>query len=214
RPFGLSYALSRDRFCSTSAGSGRSTTIASIVAFKSFCSTVFAPAMTTPSGPPSPSVNRLFLVPFFPRSVGFLPVFFPPKPGLAQHRIGTLPLPLHPADLVAFLDQDRPGLLQDPALDPPPEPVMDGALGSVPLGQPLPLAATPHPEEDRVEHLPPLGDAASGGLLRPELLQDWLDPQPQLVGDLPDRAQRLTTDVSATHGRGSSCGMWRQPGSI
>src|SRR3981081_4272538 len=108
RPFGLSYPLSRHRFCSTSDGSGRSTTIASIVAFKSFCSTALAPAITTPSGPPSPSVSRLFLVPFLPRSVGFLPVFFPPEPGLAQHRVGTLPLPLHPAEFVALGDQHRP----------------------------------------------------------------------------------------------------------
>ena len=68
----------------------------------------FAPAITTPSGPPSPSVSRLFLVPFFPRSVGFLPVFFPPEPGLAQHRVGRLPLPLHPAEFVTLGDQDRP----------------------------------------------------------------------------------------------------------
>ena len=105
-----------------------------------------------------------------------MPVFFPPEPGLAQHRVGRLPLPLHAADLVAFLDQDRPDLLEDPALDPPLEPVVDGALGTVPLGQSLPLAAAPHPEEDRVEHLPPLGDATTGGFLRPEFLEDRLDP--------------------------------------
>jgi hypothetical protein len=136
--------------------------------------------------------------------VGFLPVFFPPEPGLAQHRVGTLPLPLHPADLVTFLDQDRPDLLEDAALDPALEPVVDRALGAITLGQTLPLAAAPHPEEDGVEHLPPLGDAASGGLLGPEFLEDRLDPLPQLVGNLPDRAQRLTTNCSAAHGRGSS----------
>ena len=136
--------------------------------------------------------------------MGFLPVFFPPAAGLAQHRVGRLPLPLHAADLVALPDQDRPDLLEDAARDPALEPVVDRALGAVTLGQPLPLAATPHPEEDRIEHLPPLGDAASGGLLGPEFLEDRLDPLPQLVGDLPDRAQRLTTNCSAAHGRGSS----------
>src|SRR4051812_6374372 len=118
RPLGLSYPLSRHRFCSTSAGSGRSTTIASIVARRSFCSTTLAPAITTPRGPPSPSVSRLFLVPRLPRSVGFLPVFFPPGPGLAQHRVGRLPLPLHPAQFVAFGHQHRPDLLEDAPLDP------------------------------------------------------------------------------------------------
>src|SRR3954451_7779206 len=140
-PLGLSYPLSRHRCCSASDGSGRSTTIASIVAFKSFCSTTFAPAITTPSGPPSPSVSRLFLVPRFPRSVGFLPVFFPPEPGLAQHRVGTLPLPLHPAEFVALGDQHRPDPLEDAALDPALEPVVDGALGAELPGELLPLAA-------------------------------------------------------------------------
>src|SRR5579871_6031438 len=105
-------------FCSTSSGSGRSTTIASIVSLSSFCSTTLAPAITTPSGPPSPSLTRLFLVPALPRSVGFLPVFFPPEPGLARHRVGRLPLPPDPAQLVAFLDQHRPDLLEDAALGP------------------------------------------------------------------------------------------------
>src|SRR3954454_11950611 len=173
--------------------------MASIVSFSSFCSTTLAPAITTPSGPPSPSTTRLFLVPFLPRSVGFLPVFSPPTPGLAQHRVGRLPLPLHAADLVAFLDQYGPDLLEDSALDPALEPVVDGALGAVPLGQSLPLATAPHPEEDRVEHLPPSGDATTRRLLRPEFLEDRLDPEPQLVGDFPDGAQRLTTDFPAAH---------------
>src|SRR3954464_161804 len=110
---GLSYPLSRFKFCSSSSGSGRSTTIASIVSLKSFCSTTLAPAITTPSGPPSPSVTRLFFVPFLPRSVGFLPVFFPPEPGLAQHRVGRLPLPLHPAEFIALGHEHGPDLLED-----------------------------------------------------------------------------------------------------
>src|SRR3954452_17233414 len=162
RPLGLSYALSRHRCCSPSVGSGRSTTIASIVALKSFCSTTFAPAITTPSGPPSPSVSRLFFVPFLPRSVGFLPVFFPPEPGLAQARVGTLPLPLHPAEFVALGDQHRADLLEDTPSDPALEPVVDRALGAEALGELVALAAAAHPEDDPIEHLPPIGDAASG----------------------------------------------------
>src|SRR3954451_17963324 len=122
--------------------------MASIVSLSSFCSTTLAPAITTPRGPPSPSVTRLFLVPFLPRSVGFLPVFFPPEPGLAQHRVGTLPLPLHPAELVALGDQDRPDLLHDAAFDPALEPVVDRALGAEALGQLVPLAAAAQPEYD------------------------------------------------------------------
>src|SRR5208337_4191600 len=143
------YALSRGMCCGSSfVGSGRSTTILSIVAARSLRSRTFAPAITTPSGPPSPSVTRLFLVPFFPRSVGFLPVFFPPEAGLAQHRVGRLPLPLHPAEFVTLGDQDRPDSLEDPCCSPALEPVVDSALGSVPLGQLVPLAAAAHPEDD------------------------------------------------------------------
>src|SRR4051795_10145514 len=179
---GLSYPLSRFRFCSTSSGSGRSTTIASIVAFNSFCSTTFAPAITTPRGPPSPSVSRLFLVPFLPRSVGFLPVFFPPEPGLAQHRVRRLPLPLHPAEFVTLGGQDRPDPLHDPRIGPPLKPVVDGALGPESLGQLVPLAAAAHSENDRVEHLSPIGNLPPGRLLGPELRENGLDPLPQLIG--------------------------------
>src|SRR4051812_37971469 len=196
RPLGLSYPLSRHRFCSPSVGAGRSTTIASIVSFKSFCSTTFAPAITAPSGPPSPSVSKLFLVPFLPRSVGFRPVFFPPDPGLAQHRVGRLPLPLHPAEFVAFLDQHRPDLLEDTALDPALQPVVDRALGAIPLGQLAPLAAAAHPEDDPIEHLAPVRDMAAGRLLGPELAEDRLDPLPQLIGDLPDGGQRLAAGLA------------------
>src|SRR3954467_8200336 len=179
--------------------------MASIVSFSSFCSTTLAPAISTPRGPPSPSVTRLFLVPFLPRSVGFLPVFFPPEPGLAQHRVGTLPLPLHAAEFVALGDQHRPDLLEDAAFDPTLEPVVDRALGAEPFGELVPLAAAPHPEEDRVEHRPPVGDLPPGGLPGPELLEDRLDPPPEFVGDLPDRPQRLATGLSTGHDQGSCC---------
>src|SRR4051794_13881664 len=124
RPLGLSKPASRHRCCSTSSGSGRSTTIASTVASSSLQSGTFAPAITAPSGPPSPSTARFFLVPGFPRSVGFLPPFSPPDPGLAQHPVGRLPLPLDPAEFVALGDQHRPDLLQDSAFGPPLEPAV------------------------------------------------------------------------------------------
>jgi hypothetical protein len=132
-----------------------------------------------------------------------LPVFSPPEPGLAQHRVGRLPLPLDPAQFVALLDQHRPDLLEDAALDPPLEPVVDGALGAIPLGQLLPLAAAAQAEDDRVEHHPPVGDPTSGGLPGPELPEDGLDPPPEFVGDLPDRGQRLGSRLGAGHGDGS-----------
>src|SRR3954470_20809560 len=141
RPLGLSNPASRHRCCSTSPGSGRSTTTASIVSSSSLQSGTFAPAMTTPSGPPSPSTSTLFLVPDLPRSVGFLPVFSPPEPGLAQHPVGRLPLPVHRPELVTLLDQHGPDLLEDAVLAPPLEPAVDRAVVAELLGQPVPLAA-------------------------------------------------------------------------
>src|SRR5512135_3325583 len=129
RPLGLSKPASKVRCCSTSCGSGRSTTIASIVASRSLQSGTFAPATTAPSGPPSPSVTKCFLVPFLPRSVGFLPTFFPPEPGLAQHAVGCLPLPLDFAQFVALGSQQGPDLLEHAAGGTPLKPVVDGALG-------------------------------------------------------------------------------------
>jgi hypothetical protein len=100
-------------------------------------------------------------------------------------------LPVHPAEFVAFLDEQGPDLLEDAALDPTLEPVMHRALGAISLGELVPLAAAPHPEDDSIEHLPPVGGLAAGSLLGPELLEDGLDPPPEFVGDLPDRGQGL-----------------------
>jgi hypothetical protein len=132
-------------------------------------------------------------------------VFFPPEPGLAQHRVGRLPLPLDAAEFVALGDEHRPDLLEDTPLDPPLEPVMDRALGAEALGQLVPLAPAPQAEDDRIEHFPPVGDPASGRFLGPELLEDRLDAPPQFVGDLPDRTQgfAFVSRLPAGHRNGS-----------
>ena len=80
------------------------------------------------------------------------------------------------------------------------EPVVDSALGSVPLGQLVPLAAAAQPEDDRIQHFPPIGDLPPSRFLGPEFQEDRLDPPPQLVGDFPDRTQRFASRLSADHG--------------
>src|SRR5437588_3823451 len=115
-----------------------------MVSRSSLQSGTLAPAITAASGPPWPSTSRLFLVPFFPRSVGFFPTFFPPETGFAHPPVGGLPLPVHGPQLVALLDQLLPDALHDPALAPALEPVVDGALGAELAGQLLPLAARTH----------------------------------------------------------------------
>src|SRR5437868_15046803 len=107
----------------------------SIVARSIRRSNTLAPAITTPKGPPSPSANTDFLVPIFPRSVGFLPTFSPPEPGLAELGICTPPFPSDRTQLVALRDEDGPDLWHDAAGTPALEPVMDGPLGAAPSGE-------------------------------------------------------------------------------
>ena len=97
------------------------------------------------------------------------------------------------AEFVTLGDELGPDLLHHAPRVPPLEPVVDGALGPELTGQLLPLAAGTHAEEDPVEGGTPIGDAAPGGLLGPEFPEDRLDPPPQVVGDLPDRGQRLAS---------------------
>src|SRR5262245_37200062 len=165
--------------------------MASIVSRRSRWSFTLAAASTAPKGPPSPSTSTLSLEPFFPRSVGFLPTFFPPEPGFAQPAVRALPLPIDGPEFVAFGRQLGPDALQDAARAPALEPVMDGALGAELARQVLPLAARAHPEENAVERPAPVGVVPAGGLGRPELLEDGHDTLPERIGHFPDGPQRL-----------------------
>src|SRR5262249_39772975 len=114
--------------------------MASIVSRSSRWSFTLAAAITAPSGPPSASTSTLPLVPFSPRPVGFFPTFFSPETAFAQPAVGSLPLPVHGPEFVAFGRQLGPDALHDAASAPALEPVMDGALGAELAGQSLPLA--------------------------------------------------------------------------
>src|SRR5215467_8912675 len=115
--------------------------MASIVWRSSRWSFTLAAAITAPSGPPSPSTSTLCLVPFFPRSVGLGPTFFPPEAGFAQPSVGSLPLPVHGPQFVALGRQFGPDALHDAASAPALEPVVDGTLGAEAARQLVPLAA-------------------------------------------------------------------------
>src|SRR5215468_9417226 len=165
--------------------------MASIVSRSSFWSFTLAAASTTPRGPPSPSTSTLSLEPFFPRSVGFLPTFFPPEAGFAQPAVRALPLPVDGPEFLAGGRQLGPDALHDAALAPALEPIVDGALGAEALWQLVPLAPRAHAKDDPVQRLPPVGMVPAGGLGRPELLQDGENPVPQIIRNLPDRGQGL-----------------------
>jgi hypothetical protein len=87
-------------------------------------------------------------------------------------------LPLHAAEFVTLGDQHGPDLLEEAPLDPALEPVVDRALGAEAFGQLVPLAAAAEPEDDRVDHLPPVGDPPTRRFLGPEFLEDRLDALP------------------------------------
>ena len=171
-PVGLSYALSRGMCCGSSfVGSGRSTTILSIVAARSLRSRTFAPAITTPSGPPSPSVTMLFLVPFFPRSVGFLPVFFPPKRALPSIASAAA-TPTAPRR-VRHTRRPRPPRLARRSLLQPSAGTSRGRCSWVRTARAVgPTGTAAQPEDDRVQHFPPIGDLPPSRVLGPEFQED------------------------------------------
>src|SRR5438552_1786329 len=67
-----------------------------------------APLTVRPKGTPWPSVNSERLVPFFARSVGFLPVFFSSQGGLGHTTVQGLPLPLNTLEFVIFFQSQPP----------------------------------------------------------------------------------------------------------
>jgi hypothetical protein len=98
------------------------------------------------------STSRLRLTPFLARSVGFLPVFFPPEGCLGHAPVHAQPLPVDAHEAVVF---DQPGLPQrqeDAFLDPLLEAVVGrgtrAELGGV---EGLPLAAGAEDEEDGLQ---------------------------------------------------------------
>ena len=99
-------------------GSGRSMTMASSVASKSLKSGTFAPAMTAESGPPSASTRIERLTPTLALYRWDLGLRDPPKTGLAHSPVRSLPLEVHPAKLLALLDESLPDQIQNSLLDP------------------------------------------------------------------------------------------------
>src|SRR5262245_24783496 len=102
----------------------------SSVASTSFLSWRLAPSMASPTGTPSASTSRLRLAPRLPRSVGFLPVFFPPERGLGHGPVQRQPAPVQALQPVVFLQPGRPELLEDAGRDPLLEAAVGRALGT------------------------------------------------------------------------------------
>src|SRR5215472_16434993 len=126
-----------------------------------FMSGRLAPSTASPIGMPWPSTSRLRLVPFLARSVGFLPVFFPPEGRLGHAPVHAQPLPVNALQTRVFQQSGLPQRRKDPRSDPLLEAVVRrgprAELGGV---QRFPLAAGAEHEQDGV-HADPVGGAWS-----------------------------------------------------
>src|SRR2546421_12840772 len=102
---------------SSSLAAGRSTGTLSSVASTSFMSGRLAPSTARPSGTPRPSTSWLRLTPFLARSVGFLPVFFPPEGRLGHAPVHGQPGPVDALEVVVVQEPQLPELEADPVGD-------------------------------------------------------------------------------------------------
>src|SRR6516225_6203775 len=126
----------------------------SSVASTSFLSCRLAPSMASPTGRPLASTSRLRLAPNLPRSVGFLPVFFPPERGLGHRPVHRQPRPVEPLQLVVFLQAGGPQAEEDAGQSPLLKAAVGRTLGADTGGrQRAPRAAGAQDEEDGVHGL-------------------------------------------------------------
>src|SRR5262245_18036751 len=184
-----SYPLSRHIPCGLpGAGWGRSTGMLSKVSRASFMSLRLAPPTASPTGMPSASTSRLRLAPSLPRSVGFLPVFFPPQRGLGRAPVHAQPRPVDPPPVVVGQEAVLPQRQEDALLDPQLEAVVGGGAGAeAGGGQRLPLAAGAQHEQDRLHAGAFVGArlGAAEGVGVGVLGDEQGDGVPQVVGDAP-----------------------------
>src|ERR1700757_3471765 len=132
-------------------GSGRPTGMLSSVSPTIFMSLRLAPSTASPTGTPPASTSRLRLTPFLARSVGFLPVFFPPEGRLGHAPVHAQPGPVDAPRVVVFEESRLPQRQEDAVGDPLLEAIMGGGAGAELGGvQGLPLAAGAEHEEDGV----------------------------------------------------------------
>src|SRR3954453_2176453 len=111
------------------------------VARVNFMSLRLAPSVARPTGMPLASTSRLRLAPRLPRSVGFLPVFFPPEGRLGHAPVHAQPGPVDAHEFVVGHQAGLPQRLEDAGLDPLLEAVMGRGSGAEAGGvQGLPLA--------------------------------------------------------------------------
>ena len=85
----------------------------------------------------------------------------PPKPGLAQHTIGRLPLPLHVFQVVTLTHQLCPQLAEEPKLAPARKAAKNGAVITVDPRDAVPLATRAQMKHYAIHCSPPISPFAA-----------------------------------------------------
>src|SRR3954469_2062629 len=89
-----------------------------------------APSTARPTGTPRPSTSWLRLTPFLARSVGYLPVFFPPEGRLGHAPVHGQPGPVDALEVVVIEQPQLPELEEGAVGDPLLEAVVGGRGGA------------------------------------------------------------------------------------
>lgn len=147
-----SYPLSRQR-CTSTAVSGRSTGMLSMVALTKVMSFSFAAPTARPTGIPLVSVSKLLLTPFLPRSVGFGPLFFPTQRRFRHCSVHRQPRPVNALSLVILEKPLFPKTMEKPLFRPILKSSMGGTArantGSI---QGIPLTAGMQYKKDSIKN--------------------------------------------------------------
>jgi hypothetical protein len=117
------------------------------VAWSSLKSLTLAPAISSPSGTPAPSVSRLRFVPCLALSVGLRPLPSPPRGGFRHRSVGGQPLPLEAFQAVVFHEPLPPQFEEETRLAPLAEAPVGGRAATDPGPvERVPLTARPQHE--------------------------------------------------------------------
>lgn len=128
------------------------------------------------------------MTPFLARSVGFLPVFFPPERRLGHTPVHTQPGPVNAFPVVIGQQAPLPHLLEDTRRDPFLEAIMGrGTRTKAGGAQGFPLTARAKHEENSL-HANAVGSTrpTTAKAMRVFMLgEDQGDGVPQIIGDMP-----------------------------
>jgi hypothetical protein len=188
------YPASAQRCCGRRlVGLGRWHTNPSKVDSSSFMSCTLAPPATSDSGTPRPSVSRLRLRPFFPRSVGFPPRALGGQRRFSHGPVDALPLPGDALHAVVFGQSRLPQLEEKTRLVPVLKMLVHRAGTAELPGQRFPLASGAQNVHDGGEDPPRRHGLAPASRLAPvglfsRPLPRWnqrLQLRPQLIRYCP-----------------------------